>query len=145
MLLDFSPELPRDEASWASAFAYLAWGLSGNWDRELLRAWTRDRLGDEAVAILFPQTLKDPVGIAGGALHGALPDRDMDVVLNSIPRHEVQGSNNWVVAGSRTVTGKPMLANDPHLLALQPGVWLECHLSAPGYEARGVALTFSPG
>jgi penicillin G amidase len=145
MLLDFSPELPRDEASWAAAFAYLAWGLSGNWDRELLRTWTRDRLGDEAVEILFPQTLKDPVGIAGGALHGALPYRDMDAILNSIPRHEGQGSNNWVVAGSRTASGKPMLANDPHLLALQPGVWLECHLSAPGYEARGVALTFSPG
>ena len=28
---------------------------------------------------------------------------------------------------------------------MQPGVWLECHLSAPGYRARGVALTFSPG
>jgi penicillin G amidase len=49
------------------------------------------------------------------------------------------------VAGSLTSTGAPMLANDPHLLASQPGVWLECHLSAPGYRARGVALTFSPG
>ena len=55
------------------------------------------------------------------------------------------GSNEWVVAGSRTASGKPLLANDPHLLALQPGAWLEMHLRAPGYEARGVALTFSPG
>jgi penicillin amidase len=38
-----------------------------------------------------------------------------------------------------------LLANDPHLLAVQPGVWMELHLRAPGYEARGVALTFSPG
>jgi penicillin G amidase len=145
MLLDFAPELPRDEASWAAAFAYLAWGLSGNWDLELLRAWTRRRAGDEAADTLFPQTLKDPSGVAAGALHGAIADRDIKAILDALPRHKAQGSNNWVVAGSRTATGKPILANDPHLLALQPGAWLEFHLSAPGYEARGVALSFSPG
>jgi penicillin amidase len=136
-LLDLRPELPVDEASWAAAFAFLAWGLSGNWDTELLRTWIRERAGDDAVRTLLPPLATDAPEIPAGALNGALFD--------AVPRSSGQGSNNWVVAGSRTASGKPLLANDPHLLAVQPGAWLEMHLSAPGYRVRGVALTFSPG
>jgi penicillin G amidase len=136
-LLDLRPELPVDEASWAAAFAFLAWGLSGNWDTELLRTWIRERAGDDAVRILLPPLPADAPEIPAGAIHGALFD--------ALPRASGQGSNNWVVAGARTASGKPLLANDPHLLAVQPGAWLEMHLSAPGYRVRGVALTFSPG
>jgi penicillin amidase len=141
MLLDLTPDLPRDEAAWAAAFSYLAWTLSGNWDTELIRTWIRDRAGEDAAATLLPPSPSGPSELAAGALDGAL----LDAILDAAPRPRAQGSNDWVVAGARTATGKPLLANDPHLLALQPGAWLECHLSAPGYEVRGVALTFSPG
>jgi penicillin amidase len=50
-----------------------------------------------------------------------------------------------VVAGSRTESGKPLLANDPHLLVGQPASWFEIHLRAPGHEVRGVAFPFAPG
>ncbi|MGZ5305717.1 MAG: penicillin acylase family protein [Actinomycetota bacterium] len=137
-LLDMSPDLPTDDAgTWAAAFAYLAWGLSGNWDKELLRAAIAERLGPEAVRTLLPPLPADPASIPAGALGGRL--------LDELPRPRGEGSNDWVLAGSRTSTGKPLLANDPHLLAVQPGAWIEMHLRAPGYEARGVALTFSPG
>lgn len=136
-LLDLEPDLPTDEAAWASAFVYLAWTLSGNWDTELLRAWIGERLGPEAVRTLLPPLPEDAPEIAAGALHGRL--------LDTAPRVNGQGSNDWVVSGARTVTGKPLLANDPHLLALQPSPWIELHLRAPGYETRGVALVFSPG
>lgn len=137
-LLDMSPSLPTDDAgAWASAFVYLAWGLSGNWDKELLRAAIAERLGPDAVRALLPPLPADPVSVPAGALGGLL--------LDELPRPRGQGSNDWVVAGSRTTTGKPLLANDPHLLAVQPGAWIEMHLRTPGYEARGVALTFSPG
>ena len=136
-LLDTTPWVPDDEAVWASAFVLLAWGLSGNWDTELLRAWIAESGGEELVASLLPPLPADPPQVVPGALAGALFD--------AAPRVKGQGSNAWVVAGSRTSTGAPLLANDPHLLATQPGIWLECHLSAPGYRARGVALTFSPG
>ncbi len=141
VLLDLTPDLPRDEAAWASAFSYLAWTLSGNWDSELLRTWIRERAGEDAAAMLLPPAARVAPEVAAGALRGEL----VDALLGAAPRPRAQGSNDWVVAGSRTATGKPLLANDPHLLALQPGAWLECHLSAPDYEARGVALTFSPG
>jgi len=137
-LLDMSPNLPTDDAAaWAAAFVYLAWGLSGNWDKELLRAAIAERLGPDPVHTLLPPLPADPPSILAGALGGLL--------LDELPRPRGEGSNDWVVAGSRSTTGKPLLANDPHLLAVQPGAWIEMHLRAPGYEARGVALTFSPG
>jgi penicillin amidase len=116
-MLGAAPKLPDDPAAWASCFAYLAWGLSNNLETELLRARIRAEAGEEAMRTLVPPTS----GRRG------------------------TGSNAWVLAGSRTSSGAPLLANDPHLLALQPGPWMPVHLRAPGYDVRGVALTFAPG
>jgi penicillin amidase len=54
-------------------------------------------------------------------------------------------SNNWVVSGSRTVTGKPLLANDPHLRPAAPSIWHIIHLSAAGARVAGVAAAGLPG
>ena len=54
-------------------------------------------------------------------------------------------SNNWVVSGKRTVTGKPLLANDPHLRASTPSIWHMVHLSAPGVRVAGVGTAGLPG
>lgn len=116
-LLDLTPELPDDPGVWAAGFAYLAWGLSNNHEQELLRARISERAGDDVAALLMP-----PVSGGTGL-----------------------GSNAWVVAGARTSSGKPLLANDPHLIALQPGAWFEVHLRTPELDVRGVALTFTPG
>ena len=116
-LLDLTPDVPDDPLPYAAAFAYLAWSLSNNWESELLRAELDEQLGREAAELLMPRA----------------------------PSARGQGSNDWVVSGSLTASGMPLLANDPHLLVIQPGPWLELHLVAPGYEARGVALPFSPG
>jgi penicillin amidase len=136
-MLGVAPELPEDLEGWAAAFAYLAWGLSGNWDDELLRLRLSDRFGAETAAALLPPPAVDPPGLAAGSLAGRL--------LDGLPRSRGQGSNSWVVSGSRTASGRPLLANDPHLLVQQPAAWFELHLRAPGYEARGVALPFVPG
>jgi penicillin G amidase len=137
-LFDLEPWLPDDAATWASCIAYLAWGLSNNHDQELLRAWIHERAGAEAVGTLLPPLPSgDPPATIAGGLHGEL--------LDALPHPKGQGSNAWVVDGSRTASGNPLLANDPHLLALQPSPWFEMDLRAPGYQARGVALTFLPG
>lgn len=136
-LLAVPVDLPADLGPWAAAFAYAAWGLSGNWDSELLRVHLAERLGPDAAARLLPPSPSGQPNLAAGGLAGRL--------LDALPRARGQGSNNWVVAGSRTASGKPLLANDPHLLAQQPGAWFELHLRAPGYEARGVAFPFAPG
>ena len=54
-------------------------------------------------------------------------------------------SNNWVVSGNRTVTGKPLLANDPHLRATAPSIWHMVNLSAPGVRVAGVGTPGLPG
>jgi penicillin amidase len=54
-------------------------------------------------------------------------------------------SNNWVVSGKHTVSGKPLLANDPHLQASAPSIWYLVHLSAPGLRVAGVAAPGGPG
>jgi penicillin amidase len=54
-------------------------------------------------------------------------------------------SNNWVVSGSRTTTGKPLLANDPHLQSSAPSIWYMVHLSMPGLRAAGVSVAGLPG
>ncbi len=135
-LLAVEPQLPEDLGAWAATYAYVAWGLSGNWDTELLRVHLAERFGDSAADDLLPPLPEDAPSLAAGALAGRL--------LDALPRAP-EGSNNWVVAGSRTASGRPLLANDPHLLVQQPGAWFELGLRAPGYEARGVAFPFAPG
>ena len=54
------------------------------------------------------------------------------------------GSNNWVVSGAHTQSGKPLLANDPHLDHSVPNVWYMVHLKAPGLNVIGVSLPGLP-
>ena len=54
-------------------------------------------------------------------------------------------SNNWVVNGKHTASGKPLLANDPHLAASAPSIWHMVHLSAPGLRVAGVTAPGLPG
>ena len=58
-------------------------------------------------------------------------------------RHSL-GSNNWVVSGAHTATGKPLLANDTHLELSIPPIWYEVHLTAPGWNVKGFTLPGAP-
>ncbi|MGH9819064.1 MAG: penicillin acylase family protein, partial [Pyrinomonadaceae bacterium] len=58
---------------------------------------------------------------------------------------DLAASNNWVVSGSRTADGKPLLANDPHLPPTAPGIWYLANLSAPGLHVAGVTFPGVPG
>ncbi len=58
---------------------------------------------------------------------------------------ELAASNNWVVSGSRTVTGKPLLANDPHLAPSAPSIWYMTHLSSRDVRVAGVTVPGTPG
>lgn len=63
---------------------------------------------------------------------------------NTKPRVEGIGSNNWAVAGSKTASGYPILANDPHLNLTLPSIWYQVQLSAPGMNVYGVSLPGAP-
>ncbi|HEX6805710.1 MAG TPA: penicillin acylase family protein [Terriglobales bacterium] len=66
--------------------------------------------------------------------------------LNPFLRHEsaALGSNNWVISGAHTVSGKPLLSNDPHLGHQMPNLWYEVHLRSGEFDAAGVALPGCP-
>jgi penicillin amidase len=64
------------------------------------------------------------------------------VALGGLP--EFEGSNAWVISGRRTVSGKPLLAGDPHIGFATPAVWYEAHLSSPGFEIYGHYQALNP-
>ncbi len=144
-VLEQAPWLPDEReapAVLSSAAVLMAYSLSGNWDAELLRAEIAGRLGPEAMHALFPDVPPEPAVVQ--AAKDTHPDR-LGLLQTAVLAPPGQGSNSWVVAGSRSDTGMPLLANDPHLAIALPSSWYECHLSAPGLNVSGVALPFHPG
>lgn len=143
-VLDVEPSLPTAEDAPRVAAAmsvFVAWSLSRGWDTDLLRAEVAERLGLDAVRALFPGADPEPYPVGAGAEH---PGR-LELLDGAWLPPPGQGSNAWVVAGSRSATGMPLLANDPHLATQLPAAWYEVHLVAPGIDVAGVSFPFSPG
>src|SRR5690606_24187782 len=68
-----------------------------------------------------------------------------DTVTNILPQPDPDnGSNNWAVAGSKTASGRPIVANDPHLGLNLPSLWYEMQLSTPNFNAYGVTFPGAP-
>ncbi len=74
-------------------------------------------------------------------------ERQSFELLGLSPRslETLQASNNWVVSGKHTASGKPLLANDPHIPASAPNVWYQTELIAPGIHVAGVTFPGLPG
>jgi len=124
--------------SWWSevTYNYLKNKLSRDQFDELLLSWAPD----------FPTTLDDTesIGLSTAAL---LPMLEMEFEKRRLLEMEGShvGSNAWVVDGSRTSTGYPMLAGDPHLGLDMPGKWYEMHLNKNGKNVSGVTIAGLPG
>lgn len=122
---------------------FMAYDLGGNWDTLAVRHWALNHF-DEAKAkelfIEYPEearsiieaNLKTPVQVAGQFDADLLP-------------HEFNGSNNWVVAGEKTASGFPLLADDPHLGLSTPSIWYQMHLQSPEQNVGGVIFAGVPG
>ena len=148
------PWTPADSVAWTKM---MAWDLGGNWRSELLRMRLSKTLPlarihellppypGEAVPViadlkdLYSSMEREAVRLAQFAppTSGLVPD----VLANN----DGIGSNNWVVSGARSASGKPLLANDPHLGLTAPPVWYFAHLSAPGLNVIGATLPGVPG
>jgi penicillin amidase len=130
-----------DSAAWAKM---LAWDLGGNWRAELLRLQLAPRLATSMIQELFPPY--------PGDARPQLPNlRELYRVLEKEPAQVSSldslggASNSWVVSGARTASGKPLLANDPHLALSAPNIWYLAHLHAPGINQIGATLPGVPG
>ena len=126
----------------------ISWALAGNWDSEIVRSWTIERFGAEVMADLEPEyPLGGPLIVPPGAeAKGAGPDlrEDFRQVAELAGAVGQAMSNNWAVDGQKSATGKPLLANDPHLPLTMPSIWWELHVDSPEVKAAGVGLPGIP-
>jgi len=153
------PWTPADSLGWIKM---MAWDLSGNWRNELLRMRLSKTLplarihellppypGEASPEIIDLRRLYNSIekeGVRLAEKSGSEPDIPHIRISGSDPDFQTEGlgSNNWVVSGARSATGKPLLANDPHLGLTAPAVWYFAHISAPGFEAIGATLPGVP-
>ena len=148
--------LPEDSMGWA---LMMALDLGGNWGQEFARLSASKVLNKEQLWQLLPAYPgeKPATAVDLPALYAQLgvyapttapvatrPPEATSVLaqwssdwVREVGILEGKGSNNWVVPGSRTVSGKPLLANDPHLALSSPAIWYFAHLKAPATQLMG--------
>ncbi len=123
----------------------MSFSLASNWTSELVRLKVLIEDGADALRALDPSypdwhPVTDPPGIDAGPML----DRLADELARLEPLIRGGGSNNWVVAAWRTATGRPILANDPHLDPILPPYWYLAHLRTPEWAVAGAALVGTP-
>jgi len=151
---------PTDSVAW---MLMMALDLGGNWHKELQRLELSQFLTTRQIWEVMPAyTPGEPVS----NVDFAKIYRDINVFnLNSVARDQKSkklpateltanevpggkdsiGSNNWALNGKLTSSGKPLLANDPHLGLSTPAIWYMAHLEAPGLNVIGATLPGIPG
>lgn len=159
-LLGIEPEpwQPEDAVVWGKG---MAWKLSANWRQDATRAMLAAKYGRERAERLFPTkfpewpvTLKPEVGGGeqrGASLTGGREGRPRIAEagalvqgLLALPSIGAGASNEWVIDGTRSVTGKPLLANDPHLELQIPILWYLARITTPEITIAGATAPGVP-
>jgi penicillin amidase len=124
---------------------YQWWGLSGRLQQITSATILKRELGDSLEA--FQKHEREELYIVPDGQNAASATASAAAVRDSLYVGEhPHGSNNWVIAGSRTRSGKPLLANDPHYsYAHAHGQFYPCHLSGAGHGEAGFVFVGTPG
>ncbi len=129
----------------------MAHDLQQSWKPEILFGLLLECFGSEKLNELFP--LYEPFR---PTISNKKHYKNTKLLFSSIWNHEERirgltgangvsiGSNSWVVSGEKSLTGKPILANDPHLQFTQPSKWYEMHLKGGAYNVSGAFLPGFP-
>ncbi|NKF27100.1 penicillin acylase family protein [Pseudomonas sp. BGM005] len=142
------PKRPFTAEDSISVAGYMAYSFAAAFRTEPLLTYVRDQLGADYLNVFDLDWQPKGVlakGHASSAPVLAAEDwKDLNTLArvsqqalidNGLPQFE--GSNAWVIAGSRSKSAKPLLAGDPHIRFSVPSVWYEAQLSAPGFELYG--------
>ncbi|AZC53874.1 penicillin acylase family protein [Pseudomonas chlororaphis] len=131
-----------------SVAGYMAYSFAAAFRTEPLLTYVRDQLGSDYLKVFdLDWQPKGALAKGRGPLAPSLAASDWQD-LGTIARlseqaladaglPQFEGSNAWAVSGTRTKSGKPLLAGDPHIRFAVPSVWYEAQLSAPGFELYG--------
>jgi penicillin amidase len=128
-----------------SIAGYMAYSFAAAFRTEPLLTFVRDQLGVDYLnvfdldwqpkGVLTDRTSPTLASADWKDLNALARLSEQALADNGLPQFE--GSNAWAVSGSRTKSGKPLLAGDPHIRFSAPSVWYEAQLSAPGFELYG--------
>jgi penicillin amidase len=134
---------PADTMGW---LLVMAWDLSSNWRTELSRLRFANKLGRERANEIIPPYPGDaPQPLPDfKSLYADVAPTAAALLALSPPNDYANGSNSWVVSGAHTESGKPLLANDPHLGLQAPSLWYLAHLSSPAGNVVGGTLPGVP-
>ena len=129
----------------------MAWELNISWWTDLSFAELIQKLGKEKVLEILPDYPENaPTIIADNfkylpAINSTLVETDKAFrqMMGWTGTHI--GSNNWVVNASKSFSGYPIIANDPHLAFSAPGKWYAAVIKSNGWNAAGVTLPGVPG
>ncbi len=148
-LLGYEPE-PWQVSDSIAFTRFMAWKLSFSWYVDLTLHELVRKFGAKKAAEVFPDfpgtgpfILSQDDSLLPSISTFVQAGMGMLDLLGS--RGGRLGSNSWVVSGDRTSSGKPLLANDPHLELMTPSLWYEMHLSGGEIDAAGVSLPGVPG
>ncbi|WP_397548067.1 penicillin acylase family protein [Rossellomorea yichunensis] len=141
-LLGYKPEkwTPIDSLTIGK---YMAFDLGGHWQGQAFRYWALENLPKDKAYDLFPSYPEDAPAILSD-IGEVQVDMEQSFAGAVIPP-EFNGSNNWVVSGEKTASGKPLLADDPHLSLGTPSIWYQMHLESPQVNVSGVIFAGIPG
>jgi len=148
LILRVRPE-PWQPADTALMGRLISFGQGVNWDTEIARLRIFEAAGPDLAAELDPAypagmpvaippggTSTAPLSLASTAFAGLA--QALGVGLGG-------GSNNWAVDGTKSASGRPLLASDPHISATMPCTWYQAHLVSPEYKVAGASLAGMPG
>lgn len=151
-ILDYEPEAWEPVHS-GNLVGYMAWDLSFAWGAEVLLHRISQKIDAERFKLLMPDLGRQPAVHPDFALiPGQVPELALRAGLLEDSQKLVDlglvvfdGSNNWAVSGKKSVTGKPVFANDMHLGLFAPGIWYQMHQVVKGQlDVTGVALPGQP-
>jgi len=149
-ILGYEPELWQPINS-VNLIGYLAWDLTCGLDEELILYKAKSKVDSALFQMLIPKTNSQKYSTFPDF---KISDKTIDACLYSINVYKkidnlgvkvFNASNNWAVAGKKTYSGKPLLANDMHLGIFIPGIWYQIHQIVEGkINVTGVLLPGAP-
>ncbi|MCH8886413.1 MAG: penicillin acylase family protein [SAR324 cluster bacterium] len=126
--------------------------LMGVWEAKVWRVRLAQALGPEGAAAFYPGyepgqvVMAPPGGRYGGALLNAAQTLAEGLSHLTFLKHGTEdGSNNWVVGGAHTASGKPLLAGDPHRALDVPNVYYQNHVACGEFDVIGFSFPGVPG